>query len=299
MDDLIADDLSSDLVLTLPPCPPANTGVHSWIYRVCKLALGHGVKESEIHCFIQANATRPLQPNEVEDAVDASKRDLAMEADGTKKPYPQWAAKNHEVIKGIPSHQPPEPVEISAKEALEALFPGNPLVCLAKELWYCATRPLCDFKGPENWSFVVPSPMIALKGKTKKGTESPRGLDNVGLRKYLVIECDFSADDVAATGFATTQEMCFSVLMQLAEYRPLLCVVDSGGKSLHGWFPVDPKEGEDGKKLRGFMDYAAILGGDTKTWTKNQLVRLPGGLRDNGKRQSVLLWNIEAIRRWA
>jgi hypothetical protein len=51
---------------------------------------------------------------------------------------------------------------------------------------------------------------------------------------------------------------------------------------LHGWYYVFRKP-EVG--LRSFMDYAARLGADHATWLRSQFVRLPDGLRDNGKRQ--------------
>ena len=65
-------------------------------------------------------------------------------------------------------------------------------------------------------------------------------------------------------------------------------VVHSGGKSLHGWFYC---AGQPEEELRKFMRYAVSLGADPATWTRCQLVRLPGGLRDNGQRQTVLFCN--------
>ncbi len=43
------------------------------------------------------------------------------------------------------------------------------------------------------------------------------------------------------------------------------------------------------------MRYAVSLGADPATWTRSQFVRLPGGVRDNGKRQPVLFFNRAAL----
>jgi hypothetical protein len=68
----------------------------------------------------------------------------------------------------------------------------------------------------------------------------------------------------------------------LATLLPLVCVVYSGGKSLHGWYLA---YGKPEAKLRAFMNYAVRVGADQATWLKSQFVRLPDGLRENGKCQ--------------
>jgi hypothetical protein len=78
--------------------------------------------------------------------------------------------------------------------------------------------------------------------------------------------------------------MCAAVLGHLAEHAPLVMVVSSGNKSLHGWFYC---EGHEAQKVRCLFDYALTLGADKATWTKNQLVRMPDGLRDKRVRQKV------------
>jgi hypothetical protein len=68
-------------------------------------------------------------------------------------------------------------------------------------------------------------------------------------------------------------------------------VLHSGNKSLHGWFSC---QGADTETHHEFFKYAVSLGADRATWRLNQLVRLPDGQRDNGKRQQVLYWDPEA-----
>ena len=85
-----------------------------------------------------------------------------------------------------------------------------------------------------------------------------------------------------------------AVLLNLAERAPLTLAVDSGGKSLHGWFFVAGKTDE---QLRPFFRMACGLGADPATWLRSQFVRMPDGRRDNGNRQSVLFFNERTITR--
>jgi hypothetical protein len=59
-------------------------------------------------------------------------------------------------------------------------------------------------------------------------------------------------------------------------------VVDSGNKSLHGWFEMNEKITE---QQRFFLRQ---LGADVNTMRPSQPVRLPGAIRDNGNVQSIL-----------
>ncbi len=129
--------------------------------------------------------------------------------------------------------------------------------------------------------FIVPSPMSAETGLTQDGRQSSRCLQNTGPRQYLVVEQD--------TGTADEQA---AILLYLAERAPLVMALTSGNKSLHGWFSC---KGASEAKLRSFFNYAVTLGADPATWTPCQLVRMPEGRRDNGRRQAVLFLNPEAL----
>ena len=165
---------------------------------------------------------------------------------------------------------------------------------------------------PDSAQYIVPSPMSALQGPTKAGKQSARSLSNTGPRRWLVIECDFSAEDAATLGAASTLDACAAVLLRLSEFRSPVLVVHSGGKSLHGWFPVVPGEPEipEESSLWRFMAYAVRLGADRATWCRSQWVRCPGGTRrdaagrvlmnaDGGPiKQEVLYFNPAAAKRY-
>jgi hypothetical protein len=60
------------------------------------------------------------------------------------------------------------------------------------------------------------------------------------------------------------------------KHIPLIMVVDSGGRSLHGWFDVRNLEEP---VIKAWFSYTVYLGADIHTWTKCQWVRMPGGTR--------------------
>lgn len=79
-----------------------------------------------------------------------------------------------------------------------------------------------------------------------------------------------------------------AIIAHLSTYTPLVMVVWSGGKSLHGWFRL---YGEREDKAQRFIDYALSLGADSKMNKRSQFGRMPDGIRDNGERQSVVYFN--------
>jgi hypothetical protein len=119
--------------------------------------------------------------------------------------------------------------------------------------------------------------MSARLGRTKEGKLSAHSLDNTGPLRFQVVEFDDGTTDSHA-----------ALLWHLAQRERLVMAVHSGGKSVHGWFFA---EGRNEEIMKQFMEYAKRLGADPATETKSQFVRMPGGLRDNGKRQQVVYYN--------
>ena len=145
--------------------------------------------------------------------------------------------------------------------------------------------------------------MSAVYGITKTGKKSKHTLDNTGLRRFLVVEMDPKKWELIPpaqqTRFASEAHYAEAkrdehtgLLLHLARFLPLVLVVNSAGKSLHGWFFC---ANENEARLLRFMRYAVNHGADPATWTKSQLVRMPDGLRDNGKRQAVMFYNPEEL----
>lgn len=107
-------------------------------------------------------------------------------------------------------------------------------------------------------------------------------LDNTGPRHYLIVEFDWG-----------TLEGQGKLLTYLAEYAPLVCVIHSGSKSLHGWFDC---RGVDDSQVKEFFELAVSVGADKRLWLRSQFVRLPGGTRDNGAVQHIYFMEKEYLK---
>jgi hypothetical protein len=168
-------------------------------------------------------------------------------------------------------------------EILPLLFPGDPLICCGGESNSFWTRKLSEFgRSVSTFQFIVPSPMSAPTGKIlnpKPGgpTESAHTKANTGERRFAVIEFDQGTKDEQS-----------ALIWHLSNYAPLVMVVHSGGKSLHGWFFV---QGSSESLIHRFYRYAVSIGADRATHLKSQFVRMPDGRRDNGNRQPVYYLN--------
>ena len=89
------------------------------------------------------------------------------------------------------------------------------------------------------------------------------------------------------------RDLCAALLLHLAEKAPLALAVYSGGKSLHGWFYC---AGIAEEKVSRFFRYAVSLGADPANWNRSQFARMPDGLRENGKRQTVYFFNPAVVK---
>ena len=167
------------------------------------------------------------------------------------------------------------------EEFVDALFPGNPLLCCASFRHKFGTRLRSNWHKMEGLQFIVPNPMTAKVGKTQQGKLSEHTKENTGRRRFLVIDQDDGELDQQA-----------AILLHLAEIAPMALAMHSGGKSLHGWFYCGDKEEND---LRRFMQYAVSLGADRQMWKPSQFARMPDGLRNLVKRQCVYFFNPEVI----
>src|ERR1700677_244803 len=262
-------------MLTAPP--RAGEGVHDWLFRVARQLHAH-MPAVEIVSLLQdrvADCGRHVPQNEIISAVQNSLT-CAWQPKGYTAPVmaaAKWPKVNMEQRAAIfrdggglvdlweTSRIRIESNEPKTEDIIDALFPGNVLLCCGKSSQDFDTRPREDWRGElAGLSLIVPSPMTAPTGLTKEGKESAHTLSNTGERRFLVCEFDSgTADEHAA------------LLLHLATFAPLICAVHSGGKSLHGWFLV---AGQPNDKILKFFRYAVSLGADRATWTRSQFVRM-------------------------
>jgi hypothetical protein len=247
---------------------------------------------------------------------------VTASGDQTIQERPEWPEPNLEKISAIVNEELAKiggkcpiadlrnlsPVKGSqAAQVIKALFPEqHPLLCVGNTPWAFITKKKSSFLRFDNKQFIVPNTMTDLMGYTQDGKLSYRSLGNTGPRRFLVLEFDFAEfgrDKVTPTAFAplvrewqasgiTPKQAQAAIALWLKSKREPVLVVASGGKSLHVWFYVD---GQPEEVIKATMQYAVRLGADRATYTRSQFVRMPGGLRDNGKRQEVIYFNPNAV----
>ena len=123
-----------------------------------------------------------------------------------------------------------------------------------------------------------------------------------GSRLFLNVEFDFDGgrcpEEARVIAKLEKQgrdvrDLCAALLLHLAEKAPLALAVYSGGKSLHGWFHC---AGIADERVLRFFRYAVSLGADPANWNRSQFARMPDGLRDNGRRQTVYFFNPRVVK---
>ena len=267
--------------IRLKQCPASGEGVHRWVYYAACRCVEAGLTNDEAEEIIEGMMTRdPNPPSEIEDALRSAR--------GERKPGPRWTPALPHRIGDVTASGPslvelvarsPQPIQFGqaakTEQYIDALFPGDPLLCVGKTDSRFFTARRATWRGLlGGHSLIVPSPMTAEKGRTKQGKLSYHSEANTGSRRFLVVEFDSGTLDRQA-----------ALIYHLAQYAPLALVVFSGSKSAHSWFFC---EGQSEDKLTRFFDYATSLGADPKTWSRSQFVRMPDGTRSDGKTSDAL-----------
>jgi hypothetical protein len=284
----------------LSAIPKEGEGFHNWLFRAARALWRCGRSENEIRAILE-NATstcgRFVPQREIDQAI-VNSRVSALQPLFVPHfvPHRQWPAVNREQREavignggGLVDLWEASPVriddnEMHTEEIIDALFPGNPFLCAGRSKSDFATQTREEWRGKlSTLQLIVPSTMTARKGRTQEGKESAHALSITGPRRFLVIEQDIGTVDEQA-----------AVLIHLTGYAPLVCVVHSSGKSIHGWFFCAGQDEE--KVLLPFMRYAVSLGADRSTWTKSQFVRMPDGERGDGRRQALYYFHPEVIK---
>ena len=276
--------------------PPPVNGVHAWTLSTARKCRNLGISRDPTEALIKAfepllRDGRNFQFNEVENAVNkAFSTDLKAEASRVSDSISrkQWdplmtsqihdqAAKTPEDWRAISL---PNPDKLTPKEVLEIIMKPSPesLICVGYKNgeygFKRITKEFQEFKSLERLSYVIPAMMTAKTGKTQSGKTSAGAKSNTGERLFNVVDLDDPPPEEHS-----------SILWELSKHREPALVLRTGGKGLHGWFPV--AEDDD-----HFWHAAVLLGADVRIYkNKAQLVRLPNGTRDNGERQEVLFIN--------
>lgn len=276
--------------------PPPENGVNAWTLSTARKCRNLGISRDFTESLIKAfepllRDGRDFKFNEVENAVNkAFSTNLKAEASRVSDSISrmQWDSVLTSEIHTLFGKGPddwraislPHTEKLTPKEVLEIIMNPSPesLICVGYKNgdygFKRITKEFQEFKSLENLSYVIPAYMTAKAGKTQSGKTSAGAKSNTGDRIYNVVDLDDPPPEEHS-----------SILWKLAEFRKPDLVLKTGGKGLHGWFPVS---GDDDH----FWHAVVLLGADVRIYkNKSQLVRLPNGTRDNGERQEVLFIN--------
>ncbi len=131
------------------------------------------------------------------------------------------------------------------------------------------------FRPVSDWYQIGPVLGNYTCGSSFKPGSFQRSNENLNGHRFLVIESDTLAKDEFGAVFA--------YLRHRLRYR-LHCIIDTAGKSLHGWFDAPRNKVLESRLKAGLVAF----GCDPKVFTYSQPVRVPGAFRDG--RLQKLIW---------
>jgi hypothetical protein len=140
---------------------------------------------------------------------------------------------------------------------------------------HCATR----FRTAADWSKGEPTGHHICPNPFKAGVCS-RIAANIVETRFLVVESDT----------LTKSESC-AILKWLSKILWLRAVVDTGGKSLHGWFEYPTSAAL--KELKAILP---ALKCDGALFQPAHTCRFPGPMRETGRRQHLTYLDLEGVQ---
>jgi hypothetical protein len=306
------DGLYPSAAKALADCPPSGGGVHRWLFETAlKLRTLVSMEECE-ELLIKYAVNGQNRRAEIVEAIEAA-YNLTYASDWS--PAPKWSKAQPEIVEKVLAlgHNAAEltqssPIPVDdliqdiqiTEELIDALFPGNPLLCCNWRPEWFQTKSREDWRGElATCAGIVPSPMTDIYGITKNGKYSQHALSSTGDRRYLITDFDFKGnawderigiaiDNGDQNAIWNYSAAAIWYLKHIAKGE-LVMVVSTGRKGLHAWWNVC---GKSEIEARNFFDEAVIVGADIQVWNINQFVRMPDGTReDTRKRQGVIYFD--------
>jgi hypothetical protein len=131
------------------------------------------------------------------------------------------------------------------------------------------------FRPVADWYQIGPVMGNYTCGSSFKPGSYRRSNENLDGHRFMVVESDTLGHDEIGAVFA---------FLQRRLHYEMHCIIDTAGKSLHGWFQSPPNKILENRLKAGLEEF----GCDPKVFTYSQPVRVPGAWRD-GKLQR-LIW---------
>lgn len=186
------------------------------------------------------------------------------------------------IIAASPITIPPDPIE-QQRLVLTSLY-GEDEVVFIGDRYDMDVRKVRDWldqiaRGIPVGPHAIPNPLTGEESLTKDGKPSRRADACVAAFRFATIEFDtLSLED----------QLAFWAAVRL----PVAALIDSGGKSIHGWIRVDAPDRESWERdiERGlFGERLVPLGVDAACRNEARLSRMPGFTRvDSGRVQRLL-----------
>lgn len=164
--------------------PRRGGGLHNWLFRAARVLHPFRSREEIIDLLRSATHGEPVKAVEIESAVDGSAGCAWSpgSAASSARRTPAWPALNEEMRAAIIADGPGlydlwemsprlfDGDESHAEWIIDALFPGNPLLCCGQSNSSFATRTRSEWRGKLSaLQLIVPSPMTSVHGTTKEG----------------------------------------------------------------------------------------------------------------------------------
>ncbi len=213
----------------------------------------------------RTQTTRPRHSGEAYPSSDQSESDKAEMA---REAWVEIRKKYHwsrDEIVAASDDAINEPVEQHHYQIF-GLFQNEDLVWCGRDIWDTGSpKHRVRFRPTEEWLAEAVAPGSFTCGSTFKSGTYSRSVVNIAERKFLIVESDtLSHDEIGSI---------FRWLDKAIGVR-LRAVIDTGGKSLHGWF-----DHPSPAVTRQLKNWLPRLGCDPALFNPVQPCRLPGALR--------------------
>lgn len=269
--------------ITVKLLPPPEAGIHGWIYGRVHYLKKLGADPVQVFEKLRAVLDEyPLRREIPDREIESAIRDAYGRQGPQQPPAPVYyqngwpseisiprGAADPRVLELIPDVNLPQ-------SSPSELFEPNDLICVGRSAAKFEALRWSQINPPD-FQFIVPNPLRSAYGRTKSGAISCHCRDAVGPRRYIIVESD--------AGMSKERQVSILWWLKQETEADLRVIVDSRGKSIHGWFRCDDVSPET---LFGWFKLAIRVGADPRLWLPEQFVRMPGGTRDNGETQNVI-----------
>ena len=298
--EIAALDRYEDGLRNIPPS--GGGGCHPALLRVANRGRRAGVNRAQVARDLAAHVhgTRKITGAEIAAAVNK-----AFDSRSTITPYAniRTVVDGAELLKGIvecgvtfdePELWEASPVQIDWPPERDGVETLRRLYVPEERLFIGARHDagaghvlrvsewITRFKGsvalPEH---IIPNPLTGELGLTKDGKPSYRADSCVARFRFAVVEFD---------GIPRDQQIRFWAGVKL----PVVALVDSGGKSIHGWIRIDAANADEWtRRVEGkLFDILTPVGADGACKNEARFSRMPGHFRtEKNHWQRVLYLN--------